>query len=102
MMMQHPMMGQGSIQPVPEGFDYDLWCGPAPKLPYNPSRAWLNQWEYSCGPIPGDAIHQLDLARMVLGDKPYPDDGRPHRRRHGLERRPGDPRHADSPSSSTA
>ncbi len=72
MMMQHNMMGKGSIQPVPEGFDYDLWCGPAPKLPYNPSRAWLNQWEYSCGPIPGDAIHQLDLARMVLGDKPYP------------------------------
>jgi predicted dehydrogenase len=72
MMMQHPMMGKGSIQPVPEGFDYDLWCGPAPKLPYNPSRAWLNQWEYSCGPIPGDAIHQIDLARMVLGDMPYP------------------------------
>lgn len=72
MMMQHPMMGQGSVQPVPEGFDYDLWCGPAAKLPYNPSRSWLNQWEYSCGPIPGDAIHQLDLARMVLGDKPYP------------------------------
>jgi predicted dehydrogenase len=72
-MMQHPMMAEGSEQPVPEGFDYDLWCGPAPKLPYNPARSWLNQWEYSCGPIPGDAIHQLDLARMLLGDKPYPD-----------------------------
>ena len=72
MMMQHPMMKAGTIQPVPEGFDYDLWCGPAPKLPYNPSRAWLNQWEYSCGPIPGDAVHQIDLARMVLGDRPYP------------------------------
>jgi predicted dehydrogenase len=72
MMMQHPMMSKGSIQPVPEGFDYDLWSGPAPKLPYNPSRAWLNQWEYSCGPIPGDAIHQLDLARMVLGNLPCP------------------------------
>jgi predicted dehydrogenase len=70
--MQHGMMRAGSIQPVPEGFDYDLWCGPAPKLPYNPSRAWLNQWEYSCGPIPGDAIHQLDFARMLLGDLPCP------------------------------
>jgi predicted dehydrogenase len=66
-------MREGSVQPVPQGFDYDLWCGPAPKLPYNPSRAWLNQWEYSCGPIPGDAIHQLDLARTLFGDKPYPD-----------------------------
>jgi predicted dehydrogenase len=72
-MMQHPMMSEGSEQPVPDGFDYDLWCGPAPKLPYNPKRSWLNQWEFSCGPIPGDAIHQLDFARMLFGDKPYPD-----------------------------
>lgn len=72
-MMKHPMMGKGSQQPVPEGFDYDMWCGPAPKLPYNPSRSWLNLWEYSCGPIAGDAIHQLDLARYLFGDKPYPD-----------------------------
>jgi predicted dehydrogenase len=72
-MMQHSPMRAGSVQPVPQGFDYDLWCGPAPMLPYNPSRAWLNQWEYSCGPIPGDAIHQLDLARTLFGDKPYAD-----------------------------
>ncbi|MBM4026382.1 MAG: Gfo/Idh/MocA family oxidoreductase [Planctomycetes bacterium] len=71
-MMQHNMMKPGAVQPVPEGFDYDLWCGPAPKLPYNPARAWLNQWEFSCGPIAGDAIHQLDFARMILGDRPYP------------------------------
>ncbi len=72
-MMKHPMMRKGSEQPVPEGFDYDMWCGPAPKLPYNPNRSWLNQWEYSCGPIAGDAVHQIDLARYLFGDKPYPD-----------------------------
>jgi predicted dehydrogenase len=72
-MMKHSPMGKGSVQPVPEGFDYDMWCGPAPKLPYNPARRWLNLWEYSCGPIAGDAIHQLDLARYLFGDKPYPD-----------------------------
>ncbi len=72
-MMKHPMMGKGSQQPIPEGFDYDMWCGPAPKLPYNSSRSWLNQWEYSCGPIAGDAVHQIDLARYLFGDKPYPD-----------------------------
>ncbi|MDH4241873.1 MAG: Gfo/Idh/MocA family oxidoreductase [Phycisphaerae bacterium] len=72
-MMKHPMMRKGPDQPVPEGFDYDMWCGPAPKLPYNPNRSWLNQWEYSCGPIAGDAVHQLDLARYLFGDKPYPD-----------------------------
>jgi len=72
-MMQHPMMSEGSERPVPDGFDYDLWCGPAPKLPYNPSRQWLNQWQYSCGPIAGDAVHQLDLTRYVINDRPYPD-----------------------------
>jgi len=71
-MMQHPKQREVPNQPVPEGFDYELWCGPAPKLPYNPSRRWLNQWEYSCGPIPGDAIHQMDLARYLMGDIPYP------------------------------
>jgi len=72
-MMRHSMMPKGSIQAVPDGFDYDMWCGPAPKLPYNPDRRWLNFWAYSCGPIAGDAVHQLDLARYLTGDKPYPD-----------------------------
>jgi predicted dehydrogenase len=71
-MMQHAKQRPSPTQPVPEGFDYDLWCGPAAKLPYNPSRRWLNQWEYSCGPIAGDAVHQLDLARYLIDDIPYP------------------------------
>ena len=72
-LMEHPRMNLGPEQPPPEGFDYDLWCGPAAKLPYRPGREWLNMAEYSCGPIPGDAVHQLDLARFILGDPPYPD-----------------------------
>ena len=71
-MMQHPMQKPGAEQPPPEGFDYDLWTGPAAKLPYLPGRSWLNMAEYSCGPIPGDAVHQLDLARYVMGDPPPP------------------------------
>lgn len=59
-------------QPVPAGFDYDLWCGPAPKLPYVPTRQWLDYWEFSCGAIAGDAVHQLDLARAIIGDPPAP------------------------------
>ncbi len=71
-MMKHPFRKKGPDQPVPSGFDYDLWCGPAPKVPYNPSRSWLNMFDYSCGPIPGDAVHQIDLARFILGDPPAP------------------------------
>ncbi len=71
-MMQHRRQSDSPSRPVPEGFDYDMWCGPAPKIPYNPSRRWLNQWEFSCGPIAGDAVHQLDCARYLMGDIPYP------------------------------
>jgi len=71
-MMQHAKQREAPTQPVPEGFDYDMWCGPAPKRPYNPSRRWLNQWDYSCGPIPGDAVHQLDCARYLMNDIPCP------------------------------
>jgi predicted dehydrogenase len=72
-LMEHPRMNLGAEQPPPDGFDYDLWCGPAAKLPYRPGRYWLNMSEYSCGPIPGDAVHQLDLARFLLGDPIAPD-----------------------------
>ena len=71
-LMQHAPQKLGSEQPVPEGFDYDLWCGPAGKLPYIAGRNWLNMAEFSCGAIPGDAVHQLDLARYVMGDPPPP------------------------------
>ncbi|MBI4622814.1 MAG: Gfo/Idh/MocA family oxidoreductase, partial [Verrucomicrobia bacterium] len=74
-MMQHfpAKKGTGQPVPIPDGFDYEIWCGPAPKLPFDPSRRWLDKWEYSCGAIAGDAVHQLDLARYLIGDKPYPD-----------------------------
>jgi len=70
--MQHSMMKPGKEEPVPADLDYDMWCGPAARLPYTPSRRWLNMWEYSCGPIPGDAVHQIDLARYLMGDPPSP------------------------------
>ena len=74
-MMQHAFEKEdkGPPAPVPDGFDYDTWCGPAPVLPYHPDRRWVNKWDYGCGAIPDDAVHQLDCARFLLGDKPYPD-----------------------------
>jgi len=71
-MMQHPMSPLGAEQPVPAELDYDMWCGPAAKPPYVANRSWLNYAEYSCGPIPGDAVHQLDLTRYLMGDPPPP------------------------------
>jgi predicted dehydrogenase len=59
----------------PETLDWDLWLGPAPKVPYNVSRhkSWIYYWDYSGGPVTsGGSIHQLDLARLVLGNPGFP------------------------------
>lgn len=60
--------------PAPAGLDWDMWLGPAPEVPYNPGRhrGWYNWWDYKGGALTDDGSHQLDLARMVLGDPPQP------------------------------
>jgi predicted dehydrogenase len=59
--------------PVPPGLDWDLWLGPARERPYNQEvhRNWYGYWDFSGGNA-SDAIHTLDLTRIVLGDPPHP------------------------------
>jgi len=59
------------VQPVPEGLDYDLWCGPSPMLPYRPGRWFWRLWDFYVGYIMADMIHQVDLARYLIG-RDYP------------------------------
>ncbi len=61
--------------PAPDTIDWDMWLGPAPRVPFNLSRnkAWGYYWDYSGGyAMSGGIIHQVDLARMVLGDPGFP------------------------------
>ncbi len=60
------------VQPVPEGLDYDLWCGPSPMMPYRPGRWFWRLWDFYVGYIMADMVHQIDLARYLIG-KEYPD-----------------------------
>ena len=72
------MLGGGKWNPSPDRdppsqLDWDRWLGPAPKVPFNPGRmGWYSWWDYSGGALAGDGSHQLDLARMVIGDPPHP------------------------------
>jgi len=55
---------------APPGVDYDLWTGPAPKRPFNRGRfhkSWHYYWDYSGGDMANDGVHQLDVARWLLG-----------------------------------
>lgn len=61
--------------PAPDTIDWDMWLGPAPKVPYNVSRnkAWIYYWDYSGGPVTsGGSIHQLDMARLILDNPGFP------------------------------
>ncbi|MDO5308838.1 MAG: Gfo/Idh/MocA family oxidoreductase [Planctomycetia bacterium] len=58
----------------PEGFDYEMWCGPAPKLPYYPClrrRSWRQFMEYGNGTLGDMGVHMFDMARWLL-DLGYP------------------------------
>ena len=57
----------------PAGLDWDRWLGPAPERLYNAQvhRNWHGWWDFSGGNS-SDGIHQLDLARMLLGEPPHP------------------------------
>ena len=53
-------------QPVPEGFDWAMWRGPAPDQPFNPGRVawpdWYLIWDYCAGFICNWGVHHLDIA----------------------------------------
>jgi predicted dehydrogenase len=57
--------------PVPEGFDYDLWLGPAPWAPYSPRRCLTPWWyfiaDYTIGFVAGQGVHFTDIAQWGLG-----------------------------------
>ena len=57
-------------EPVPEGFNYDMWLGPAPEAPYAPGRCHVNfRWilEYSGGQITDWGGHHPDIAQWGMG-----------------------------------
>ncbi len=57
-------------EPVPEGFDYNFWLGPAPDAPYAPARCHVNfRWiyDYSGGNVTDWGGHHPDCAQWGMG-----------------------------------
>mgnify|MGYP003310363133 CR=1 FL=1 len=63
-------------QPIPEGFDYDMWLGPAPYKPYNRHRThstFRGYWDYDGGGLGDMGQHYIDPVQYVLGkDDEFP------------------------------
>jgi predicted dehydrogenase len=54
----------------PPGVDYDLWLGPAPKRPFNPSRFHFNFrwfWDYAGGLMTDWGVHQINIILWAMG-----------------------------------
>lgn len=57
-------------QPVPDGFDYKMWLGPAPNVAYHQDRCLYRfrfNYDYSGGQITNFGAHANDMAHWGLG-----------------------------------
>jgi predicted dehydrogenase len=63
-------MGDPAATAPPDGLDYDLWCGPAPKLPYMRARHhrwWRGHRAFGGGVVMDWMGHHNDIAMWALG-----------------------------------
>jgi len=61
-------------EPIPEGLDWDMWCGPTEVAPYNKdlylpraNPGWLSFRPYSGGEMTGWGAHGFDQVQCALG-----------------------------------
>ena len=58
-------------QTPPKTVDYDQWCGPARMVPLTRKKLhydWHWVWETGNGDLGNQGIHQMDIARWILGE----------------------------------
>jgi len=68
MLQPGPTCPPQPIQPVPKGFDYDRWLGPAPWAPYTPMRchgSFRFILDYSDGKISDQGAHFIDIGQWA-------------------------------------
>ncbi len=64
-----PSIGDAGFEPVPDGIDYELWTGPAPKRPFTRNLVhynWHWHWDYGNGDVGNQGIHETDLCMWGL------------------------------------
>lgn len=63
-------IGHGRLAGVPSWLDYDLWQGPAPRVPYRDNVVhynwhWFRHW--GCGELLNHGSHRIEYCRWALG-----------------------------------
>ena len=62
-------IGRIPDSPVPEGLDWDMYLGPAPKVPFNKARflsTFRYFWDYAGGYMTDFGTHRLDSVQQVM------------------------------------
>ncbi len=62
-----PVESSAASEPVPEGFDYDMWVGQAPMRPYNSKGGGGWGWDFGGGDMTNWGPHGLDQVQSALG-----------------------------------
>jgi predicted dehydrogenase len=62
-----------TVDPIPEGLDWNLWLGPAPERPFNnvyfPGPKWYRWWDFGSGTMSDLGSHWIDLPFWALNLK---------------------------------
>jgi predicted dehydrogenase len=74
-----PGTGSELPMPIPANLDYEMWLGPAPRVPYTEKRVhprkgydrpgWLRISDYGSGMITGWGSHHMDIAHWGIGSE---------------------------------
>ncbi len=67
----------GKAQPgsPPPHLDFDAWLGPASEVPWRPNLlhgVWRWWYDFGCGDIGNDGVHDIDVALWGLGVETHP------------------------------
>ncbi|HJT35590.1 MAG TPA: Gfo/Idh/MocA family oxidoreductase [Pirellulales bacterium] len=68
-------IGKSGPSEPPATLDFDLWLGPAPKVAYRPNLlpgVWRWWYDFGCGDIGNDGVHDIDVACWGLGVDSHP------------------------------
>lgn len=68
-------IGKSKPGSPPAHLDFDTWLGPAPAVPYRPNLlpgVWRWWYDFGCGDIGNDGVHDVDVALWGLGVTTHP------------------------------
>jgi len=68
----NPVLKDTTIQDPPASLDWEEWCGPAPKLDYQPNighLTWRLEKEYGNGHLVDWGIHHIDIIRKIMDEE---------------------------------